>query len=50
MFVGADDPNEGTGPGECVEHVVVLTEVLVVNDRLARAAVCARCGAPAVTD
>lgn len=45
MRVGADDRNEGTGPGECVEHVWALAGMTLAMDGTHIDYECARCDA-----
>ena len=44
MRGGADDANQGNGPGECAGHVFVIEQLQVDGLRLRRALAC-RCGA-----
>lgn len=43
--MGADDANEGTGPGECIEHVFKLRAVTFSLSGAYRELQCVRCGA-----
>ena len=43
--MGDDDRNEGTGPGECVEHVWRMTGMTLDLDGTHIDSVCDRCGA-----
>jgi hypothetical protein len=43
--VGADDRNEGHGPGECVEHRWVMAGMTLAGDGTHTDYECARCAA-----
>jgi hypothetical protein len=43
--VGADDANQGNGPGECVEHVWAMTGMTLAGDGTHVDYSCERCPA-----
>ena len=46
--MGADDSNEGNGPGLCLEHEWVLTRAVLDGHGALRVFLCRWCGAEAV--
>lgn len=46
--MGSDDRNEGSGPGECIEHAWQITTVLLGNDGAYVEQECQRCPAVSV--
>lgn len=46
--MGADDANEGTGPGECPGHDWQLEQVVLAGDGAHLHKTCTRCGADVI--